>query len=50
MAVINKTDDTIGNTRSAGFSTAWDFKLRLTLLCYLLAQLGLLVWLVILLS
>lgn len=26
MAVINKTDDTIGNTRSAGFSTAWDFK------------------------
>jgi hypothetical protein len=26
MAVIKKTDDTIGNTRSAGFSTAWDFK------------------------
>ena len=23
---INKTDDTIGSTRDAGFSTAWDFK------------------------
>lgn len=23
---INKNDDTIGNTRDAGFSTAWDFK------------------------
>ena len=26
MAVINKDEDTIGNTRSAGFSTAWDYK------------------------
>ena len=26
MAIIDKTQDTIGNTRSGGFSTAWDYK------------------------
>ena len=26
MAVVNKTQDTIGNSRDAGFSTDWDYK------------------------
>jgi hypothetical protein len=26
MAIINKTDDQLGNTQSAGFSTQWDWK------------------------